>query len=198
MLKGLSAASALERLPPEAQASIAEHLLALYSPAIPAADLEIAAGHRAWSLALDVIVAAADGGSVLDAAALAARAALNDLRIPETQATTIRGPEAKDANAAMRVEAGRRAGHFELVSHHELGRSLATAEHLPVAITASLVGTDVLIDADEVEAATASSALAFGVHPSGAVTHLRQTGDGELEWSTLVAALKVRAGLDSG
>lgn len=150
--------------------------------------MDIAAGHRAWGLSLDLIVASADGGNILDAAAIAARTALKDLRIPETQSTTVQSTQ-----AATKVESGRRAGHFDLVSHHDLGRPLSTRERLPVPVTLSLLGSETLVDADEIEASAASTGLSLGVQFDGSITHIRQTGDGELEWSALSAAFEVRS-----
>lgn len=124
-------------------------------------QLVILPNARAWTLYLDVLVIASDGGNVIDSAVIAARAALASARIPQTRTIGLE-EDTEAANAASGEGAGMtmdegfsglvkggkggsKAVDFELVDGGEQGVRLQGWQELPVSITLNLVSCFLLV-----------------------------------------------------
>lgn len=111
---------------------------------------------RAWTLYLDVLILASDGGNVIDAAVIAARSALASARIPQTRTIGLEEDDKKETSTASGEGAGMtmdegfsglvkggkggsKAVDFELVDGGEMGVRLKGWQDLPVCITLNLV-----------------------------------------------------------
>lgn len=144
---------------------LASILATLFSPSsLPPAflsQLVILPNARAWTLYLDVLVIASDGGNVIDSAVIAARAALASARIPQTRTIGLE-EDTEAANAASGEGAGMtmdegfsglvkggkggsKAVDFELVDGGEQGVRLQGWQELPVSITLNLVSCFLLV-----------------------------------------------------
>lgn len=133
---------------------LVDHLQRLYGSCARSAQLVIAPHRTHWSLSLEVVIVSRRGGNVFDAVALAARAALYDLRIPRVRVTGATGrrgqdpPDGKRAPESMLKTAARaqQAGssrysrvEFDLESYWDDGAPLVGQHELPLSVTVVLV-----------------------------------------------------------
>jgi exosome complex component RRP42 len=143
---------------------LSDFLTSLLSPLASHPQLIVVPYKKAWSLEVDVEILCADGGSVLDAAVLAVRAALWDLRIPRTKSVGNLLPKESGATeedvvveslggeavGGHGMETLLRAGgaggtgkakavDFELENYWDDGVPLEGRESQPVAVTLNLV-----------------------------------------------------------
>ncbi|GAA5962217.1 hypothetical protein JCM8115_006632 [Rhodotorula mucilaginosa] len=188
---------------------LASILATLFSPSsLPPAflsQLVILPNARAWTLYLDVLVIASDGGNVIDSAVIAARAALASARIPQTRTIGLE-EDTEAANAASGEGAGMtmdegfsglvkggkggsKAVDFELVDGGEQGVRLQGWQELPVSITLNLIDQTPHLDATVLEESAASSRLVASFLSSGNMCGVTQLGEGEIEYARMVPLL---------
>ncbi|GAA6060465.1 hypothetical protein JCM10212_000893 [Sporobolomyces blumeae] len=225
------APTSLPSLKPELPLQLASLLSSLFSAAnLPrslVSQLVVLPRSKAWTLYLDVLVLSSAGGNVTDLAVVAARAALANVRIPQTRAigfgtddgvddaTTAQGggasaTELLGGTGATQDEgfsglvkggkAGSKAVDFELVDGGERGVRLEGWQDLPVSITFNLINQLPHLDSTALESSASPSSLTISTLPSsGRVCGLAQSGEGEIEFARIQGLVRegVRYGNES-
>jgi len=131
---------------------------------VPLHALTVVPGRWQWKLYIDILVLASDGG-VVDAAALAACAALQATRLP-----------------GLRVLKSGLGGGREEIIDLQLNDDISAAWALPVLATLPLTLTlhyirgNAVVDATGEELACATAVVSVGMNAGGAVTFLRCHG----------------------
>ncbi|GAA5984697.1 hypothetical protein JCM10908_003465 [Rhodotorula pacifica] len=199
---------------PSLDAELPQHLASilatLFSPSsLPPSFLSqfvILPNARAWTLYLDVLVIASDGGNVIDSAVIAARAALASARIPQTRTIGLEEENSAAAAAASGEGAGMttdegfsglvkggkggsKAVDFELVDGGEQGVRLQGWQELPVSITLNLIDQIPHLDATVLEESATSSRLVASFLSSGNLCGVTQLGEGEIEYARMMPLL---------
>jgi exosome complex RNA-binding protein Rrp42 (RNase PH superfamily) len=137
--------------------------------AVPRAALAVApAGRWQWRLLVDALVLAEDG-SALDAASVAAAAALRATRLPALRAVRSGSASGAGAGAPEGLE-------LELNDDPGAAWALPCAASLPLALTLHYVKGLAVVDATAEEVACATASACIGVSPSGSVCFVASSG----------------------
>jgi exosome complex RNA-binding protein Rrp42 (RNase PH superfamily) len=140
---------------------------------VPGAALEVVAQRWGWRLAVDALVVASDG-AVVEAALLAAHAALRCARLPCLRVA--RGSEAAAAAAAAGAAAGGAPVELELNDDPGAARALPLEATLPLCVSLHAVRGVALLDASGEEEACAASRVRVGLNRGGDVCFLDSSG----------------------
>ncbi|GAA5943992.1 uncharacterized protein JCM15063_006138 [Sporobolomyces koalae] len=205
------APTALPSLKAELPLHLASLLTSLYSTAcLPpslVSQLCVIPGAKAWTLYLDVLVLSSAGGNVVDLAVLAARAALVNVRLPQTRSIGFGDDDDNDAKGegmgtgmtqdegfsglVKGGKAGKKAVDFELVDAGEQGSRLQDWQDLPISITFDLIDQVPHLDSTALESAASPSSITVSCIPmSGTICGLTQLGEGELEYQRIMPLAK--------
>eukprot|EP00899_Mesostigma_viride_P024894 jgi/Mesvir1/558/Mv11409-RA.1 len=174
--KELSAALERSLLPPKGAA--------LGAPCLDLGALSLLDGKYCWHLHLDLLILAVDG-NLVDAAAIAAKAALADTLFPKVE--------------ALQAEAGADDGGAELeVSDNPEDSWRLDTKDVPLTVTVTLVGSHTLVDASAGEEALGGPSLSVAVQRSGQLSAVTKRGHDAIDASLLAEMLAVarRVGCD--
>jgi exosome complex component RRP42 len=136
--------------------------------AVPAGALEVVAARWGWRLTVDALVLASDGGLV-EAALLAAHAALRSARLPLLRAARGAGAPPPASGTAGAVE-------LELDDDPGAAQPLPLADTLPLCVALASVRGVQLLDASGEEEACAASRVRVGLNRAGAVCYIDASG----------------------
>lgn len=125
-------------------------------------SLAVIPGRQVWVLYVDVLVLEC-GGSLLDAVAVAVKAALYDLKIPKVSVTV-------DENGQPEIE----------VSDDPFDVTKLNIANVPCLVTLSKVGQQFVLDATPEEEACAVGSLSVAVTPAGKIMSIFKGGTGSL------------------
>jgi exosome complex RNA-binding protein Rrp42 (RNase PH superfamily) len=131
----------------------------------PADALTVVPGRWQWRLLVDALVLAEDGG-VLDAASVAAAAALRATRLPALRVLRSGGPP--PAPEAIDLELNDDPGAAWAIP--------SAAASIPLALTLHYIKGLAVVDASAEEVACATASACIGINPSGQVTYLQTSG----------------------
>lgn len=131
---------------------------------VPRAALTVAPGRWQWRLLVDALVLAQDG-SALDAASVAAAAALRATRLPALRVLRSGGPP--PAPEVLDLELNDDPG---------AAAALPCASTVPLALTLHYVRGLAVVDATAEEVACASASACIGVNAGGSVCFLQSSG----------------------
>ena len=137
---------------------------------VPGSALVVVAARWGWRLAVDALVLASDGG-VVEAALLAAHAALRSARLPALRVA--RGAEAAAAAAAA---GGGGAVELELDDDPGAAVALPVGDTLPLCVSLHAVRGVALLDAGGEEEACAASRVRVALNRRGEVCLLSSGG----------------------
>jgi exosome complex component RRP42 len=136
---------------------------------IPLDTLTLVPGRWQWKLYLDALVIASDGGGVVDAAALAACAALRATRLPAI--TVLKGLGGGTTPTAAHT--------LDLQLNDDIGAAWAlpgALTNIPLTLTLHYIKGHALVDATGEELACSSANITVGMNAAGGVTFLRCYG----------------------
>ncbi len=211
-----------EALPPTRQAaadlgaelSAAVTRLVASRGAVDVGKLCVLPGRHVWACHVDLVVVAGGGGSLLDACALAALAALADTRMPRLRLVRSDGlgPGGKgEGEEVTAAEAAASPSSFDIELDDDPAAAVPfPAEDVPVVLTLTqLGGRDddndaggggggggvVVVDADALEEAAASGAAVVAVNRRGHVCALSADGPAGLRPAALHAAVEAARGM---
>ncbi|UYV78079.1 EXOSC7 [Cordylochernes scorpioides] len=119
--------------------------------------LSVMAGHRAWTLYVDVLILEC-GGSLMDAASLAVKAALADTKLPEVKVHQVEN--------LLEVE----------VAEDPFATVSLDVSRAPVLVTLSRVGRHCVVDTNQEEEQCALSQLVLAVDAEGQVLFAHSPG----------------------
>eukprot|EP00271_Cylindrocystis_brebissonii_P014362 TRINITY_DN35699_c0_g1_i1.p1 TRINITY_DN35699_c0_g1~~TRINITY_DN35699_c0_g1_i1.p1 ORF type:complete len:290 (-),score=45.08 TRINITY_DN35699_c0_g1_i1:192-1061(-) len=135
-------------------------------------SLCIAEGRSCWVVYLDALVLNTDG-NVLDAIAMAFKAALSDTVLPKVEMVMGEGDDEDDDE-----------GDIQLVEGEE-GMKLDVSR-VPVVITLTQVGFEHIVDATEDEESQMAAAISVAVLPNGHVAGASKRGSAGLDSSLVI------------
>lgn len=136
-------------------------------------QLCIVKGKHCWALYVDVLILESDGNT-LDAAVMAARAALSSTKLP-----------------GVSVEEDAESESLELSNDPNDSKSL-DCSNLPLAITLCQIDSTVyFIDPTKAEETCARAILHVAVNPSGTISFMQKSSDGTIEPSILYDMIAV-------
>ncbi|KAH8915817.1 hypothetical protein BT69DRAFT_1324933 [Atractiella rhizophila] len=171
----VAAAAAVSSTLSDPSFAIQSFLLSIYTP--QSLSLPTLTRTRRLALSVHVIILSTDGGSVLDACALACWEALGKTRIPRFNVGVYKGHDS--TSAAATVETGdmegrgggggedvwktEAEGEIELLSQSVEDGTLLSPEQWPTVVTLHLAGKNLFVDATAEEELAASNRLSIAI-----------------------------------
>lgn len=140
-------------------------------------SLAVIPGQQVWVLYVDVLILEC-GGSLLDAVAVAVKAALYDLKIPKVSV-------AVDENGQPEIE----------VSDDPFDVTKLSIANVPCMVTLSKVGQQFVLDATPEEEACAVGCLSVAVTPAGKIMSVFKGGVGSLHPENIGDVIEVATDL---
>lgn len=134
----------------------------------------IAERQMVWCVHVDGLVLS-DGGNVLDALCLAARAALFNARVPSVRA--VPSESGKDGELELDVDNDVMAG------------DMLDLKRLPIAVTLTRIGSHYVVDATPEEESCSNGALTVAVNASGHTCGVEKSGEAALQVTAAFAML---------
>lgn len=167
-IKGLDEKSTQER-----NNLLATSLNRIFSKVFDLKQLCIVKGKHCWALFVDVLILESDGNT-LDAAVIAARAALSATKLP-----------------GVSVEEDAESESLELSSDPNDSKSL-NCQNLPLVITLCQIdSTTYFVDPTKAEETCARAIINIGVNTSGTITFIQKSSDGIIEPSIIQDMISV-------